>query len=415
MMPFVTMGYLQVNKLRHKDSYGDPSGFAAFLESHQLPLGLIPRYRGNRFHVLFKTCSLFVEHYDLLLGFFKDACCSPTLKETILKIFPSELARTELVALACLGKVLTGPWMTRFYTSSSIEENHMTAVKSIRELVDTMRAITDPMELMQGERDLFGKELTFNFAVFQQFPSDQVLLKQMLGVLVDASVVVLERQYAKYFALDISPELEKEVESARCHNMDAEEIMGMFSAAQQRAPHATLCYLSSRMRAKKNRTVKFLDAMSVDERDNVLKKAMSFGRKQREMRRLSVRELRQEIIKRKADKRQEKDTQVRKAMQRTLEKKGFDALMQLDGVSGDRQVVQDIVSGAVVGRDFCHTWCEDGQEKVYSGSVMKFYKRKGVYTVAYWEEEQSFEDAMDYDLNKLVMAIDYVLGDLMIC
>lgn len=56
----------------------------------------------------------------------------------------------------------------------------------------------------------------------------------------EAFIQVLERQYAKYFALDITDTLRKEVESARSHNIDAEELMGMFSTAQKKSPNATL-------------------------------------------------------------------------------------------------------------------------------------------------------------------------------
>ena len=49
------------------------------------------------------------------------------------------------------------------------------------------------------------------------------------------------------FSLDVTEELKRETESARAHNMDSEEIMGMFSAAKQKAPKATLCFLSCRV------------------------------------------------------------------------------------------------------------------------------------------------------------------------
>ena len=44
---------------------------------------------------------------------------------------------------------------------------------------------------------------------------------------------MLERQYAKYFDLDITEKLKEETESTKSHNVDAEEIMGMFSSAKQ--------------------------------------------------------------------------------------------------------------------------------------------------------------------------------------
>ncbi len=59
---------LQVNKLRYKDGKGDPKGFQTFLQDNNLPKGLIhvPRYRGNRLHILFHIIS----HYELFLDFF---------------------------------------------------------------------------------------------------------------------------------------------------------------------------------------------------------------------------------------------------------------------------------------------------------------------------------------------------------
>jgi len=49
---------VQMNKMRYKDGKGDPRGF-------------IPRYRGNRLHVLFHICGKYIEHYDIILKFLK--------------------------------------------------------------------------------------------------------------------------------------------------------------------------------------------------------------------------------------------------------------------------------------------------------------------------------------------------------
>ena len=55
---------LQMNKMRYKDGKGDPRGFTCFVDNHGLPRGLIPRYRGNRLHVLFLICGRFIEHHS---------------------------------------------------------------------------------------------------------------------------------------------------------------------------------------------------------------------------------------------------------------------------------------------------------------------------------------------------------------
>ena len=82
---------------------------------------------------------------------------------------------------------------------------------------------------------------------------------------------MLERQYKHYFEMDLTTELCQETETARTHNTDAEEIMGMFSALKKCAPNATLAFLSARMRAKKNHTIEYLDELHSERREKVIK------------------------------------------------------------------------------------------------------------------------------------------------
>ena len=62
---------------------------------------------------------------------------------------------------------------------------------------------------------------------------------------------IIERQYRKYYDDEVLPELlEEEAKSCRLNNIDCEEIMGMFSAAKNRAPNASLSYLSAKIAFK---------------------------------------------------------------------------------------------------------------------------------------------------------------------
>ena len=60
---------IQLNKLRFKDGKGDPRGFKAFLKSERLSSGFIPRYRGNRLHILFDIWGKYFAHYDAFSRF----------------------------------------------------------------------------------------------------------------------------------------------------------------------------------------------------------------------------------------------------------------------------------------------------------------------------------------------------------
>ena len=53
-----------------------------------------------------------------------------------------------------------------------------------------------------------------------------------MGACIQTNVDVLEHQYRKYFDVDITEKLKEETKSANTHNIDAEEVMGMFSAVK---------------------------------------------------------------------------------------------------------------------------------------------------------------------------------------
>ena len=57
--------------------------------------------------------------------------------------------------------------------------------------------------------------------------------------------------------------------------MGAEEIVGLFSAAQDRAPNATILFLNSKIKARRNRTIIKLQELSDDKRSGMIKAAIS--------------------------------------------------------------------------------------------------------------------------------------------
>ena len=62
-----------------------------------------------------------------------------------------------------------------------------------------------------------------------------------------------------------------------------------------------------------------------------------------------------------------------------------------------------ILTGAVVGRNISHTWYEAETKTRYSGRIEKLKKRKGdlhLYTVGYWNSEESYDSAVDYTVSK---------------
>lgn len=70
---------LQMNKLRYKNAKGDPRGVVAFLDDRHIPRGVLPRYRGNRLHIIFHIGGKLLEHYDdfVALLWWPKKCHSP--------------------------------------------------------------------------------------------------------------------------------------------------------------------------------------------------------------------------------------------------------------------------------------------------------------------------------------------------
>jgi hypothetical protein len=174
---------------------------------------------------------------------------------------------------------------------------------------------------------------------------------------------VLSRQYAKYFTLDIRDELKKQTESAKLLNMDAEEIVGMFSAAQQRAAHATLCFKSAKIKAKKNKTMQFVNGMSQEDRERLLKWMVNAGARRRTTNRERQRVTLAEISNQQRDKRQKKEDKERRKIKKVLRATPIDDLK--DKVEAEfLEDVVEIISGRAVRRYLLHWWF-DKDTKTY--------------------------------------------------
>lgn len=406
---------LQMNKLRYKDGKGDPRGFVTFLDKKNLPRGLIPRYRGNRLHVLFHIAGVLIEHYDTFIELLKTGTSIGGFRSSLLHDFSSDEARVELQVLGLIGKHLTGVWMKKFYTSAEKEINHVDGIGVVSNVITSLKEmVKKPLNILSTTTDFFGADIivTSRLTKLRSVPSNP-LFSPMMTACLQATIVVLERQYSKYFALDITEKLREETASARSHNIDSEEIMGMFSAAQKKSPNATLCYLSCKMRACKNKTVAYIDNLSEERREEILRKAIKLGRKQREKRKKNMKDIRLELIKRQEQKQQNRDTAARRRLEKVLKNSGLDNARKdfpnLDYSKPEK--LDDILEGRVVGKRICHVWSEDDGHVVYNGLIRKLYKTKK-YKVAYWSQSEEVDDATDYNVSMFELAADLLHEDL---
>ncbi|KAK6177161.1 hypothetical protein SNE40_015318 [Patella caerulea] len=275
--------------------------------------------------------------------------------------------------------------------------------------------LQEPQSILSNDKDFLGADIIVDNTLIKlrTVPSNPQF-GPMMTVCLQSVIDVLERQYSKYFALDITEKLREETASARSHNIDSEEIMGMFSAAQKKSPNATLCFLSSRMRSTKNKTVQYLDSLEEDRREELIRKAVKYGRIQRDRRRKTQKDLCQELVNRQTKKNSSRTLQKERNLRRSskspvwqLLKNDFPNL----NYACCEKLLADILEGKVVGRKICHVWSEDGSLVVYNGLVRKLYANK-MYKVGYWSQAENFDDATDFNVSMFEMASDLLHDDL---
>ncbi|GFR83258.1 hypothetical protein ElyMa_005971400 [Elysia marginata] len=171
-----------VSVLRFKDGSGDPAGFKDMLRRHNLPMGTFVRYVGNRMHVLFHLAGVIVLHYNKVMDFLQTRCTSGgLLRSRLLNDLKNDKIIAQVWALAVIGKVFTGPWMTKFYSSEMSNLDMRPLVKRCEQQLQLWLA--EPDLLMTPTMNAFGEPLS---------PADDSVLTEILCFISGEDAVQME-------------------------------------------------------------------------------------------------------------------------------------------------------------------------------------------------------------------------------
>jgi len=419
---------LAVNKLRYKDGKGNPKGFSAFLAKKQLPTGLLPRYRGNRLHILFHICGKLYEHHSVLLEFFECETSRGGLLEALKSDFVNETAILQMQVLRLMGKYLTGPWMKQFYGPIESKISHLDGIAVVKNVVHELKDCFDnPCSILSRSSDFFGNILdqgdaTLKKLLCKQTGNRELLFAKMLKSCLSAIITVIERQYKRYFGMHISEVIKRQTMSARLHNMDAEAVIWMFSAEKQKARNASVSFLSARIRAKSNQVITYLRSMESCERMRVVSWAIRKARQKQGMDREKQRRICKQLSQKAAIKLQKKKDRDSKALEKELMHIDVaDFAEKFSHLDEDTLVdLTDLHCGNAVGRNISHSWYDQETEKVVRWlGRLENLKKKGVhrfYTVAYWQLGENYEEhAEDYEIRKNALCADLINNDLQLC
>jgi len=116
--------------------------------------------------------------------------------------------------------------MKKFYTSAASEIQHIEGKQVVKDIIGRLKeALNDTRALVLAKENFFGEEMAGDDTLtrLQQLPVDPQF--EMMRGCIKAIIQVLERQYSKYFDINVTEKLKEETESARSHNMDAEEFL----------------------------------------------------------------------------------------------------------------------------------------------------------------------------------------------
>ena len=97
-----------------------------------------------------------IEYYDFVKLLSSSKSCAGSRK-VILKDFMNPTSKNELHVLGFLGKLFSGPWMKKFYTSASTVINHVDGIEVVKKVLQNLKQADRPLEnLVVAEKDTLG-------------------------------------------------------------------------------------------------------------------------------------------------------------------------------------------------------------------------------------------------------------------
>ncbi|KAK6172145.1 hypothetical protein SNE40_015873 [Patella caerulea] len=198
-----------LSKIRYKNGVGDPKGFREFMRTHNIRNSMLPRYVGNRMHVMFHLAGAYFHLKDKILNvYFKDfSNCTSSFKPAVIKDLQNSNFILQLKALGLMGKILTGPWMKVLYGNADKLSN-LQAVPTLKKLMEKIHSLRDdPMSVLTAKYDAFGRPLDSADEVLQSLQAellDEAYFEQVTLKLLECSITVLERQMESYLTGELS-------------------------------------------------------------------------------------------------------------------------------------------------------------------------------------------------------------------
>lgn len=415
-----------ISKMRYRRDKGDSNSMRAFFELKNLDKGLIIRYIGNRFHVLFLLCaSIYFLRSELIV--FLESYCSKDAKyrSEILADLSLEFIVMEMQVAGLVGKTITGPWVNCLSRKSSL--NNLDCCALLQTVAANLRKlIVAPNMLWDRKYNVFELGDTIEDPVHDFLCKEQPtkVALEFASQTANEFLIVIERQASRYLvggelAL-LNNDIKAYATNATADNMVAESILGFTDYAMRRSPNASESSIASKTMFVINNTVDYLDDLTPD----ILAKAVKHARCSKQRSLVDSAKVSEKIKSRLELKGQQQANIKHKRLiedVRTFmsDPQSFAAQILDLGLAISQELIDqslDLIARPdnLLDKNLIWVWNECGSDVSYNYRIMKCKKEASEvrFVAAYWEAESSFDvaETTDFTLDCLIAAL--LAGDL---
>ncbi|XP_065660401.1 uncharacterized protein LOC136084235 [Hydra vulgaris] len=187
----------------------------------------------------------------------------------------------QLQALGLIGKIITGPWMKLVY-GNVLQKSNLELVPMFQichQRITQMKQSSN--DLLSTDLDIFGQKIVFDEVHKSLLKiTDITLLNKITSPFLSSIECVIHRQLHNYISGPLSNPTEKILKdtlSAPANNMHAERALGMTDCLLRKAPNGTIGYLDSKVKAKLNHTLQWIESKPEDIQRNLIQFSITRG------------------------------------------------------------------------------------------------------------------------------------------
>ena len=403
------------DRLRYSDNIGDPRGFKIHLANCGMKKGAVQSTRGNRLHIFFIQAELHANNRDVFYQYVTSHC--PKNIDYLEKLrhdYNMAMTQKQLQSVAILSQMLSAPWMRRFYRNAATSFTYMDAYKQVQMVLRSINILlqaseTKLLDIGEITTDLFGDEIQTTAPQWTVAPSSRVplYLRAMLQTVHD----ILTRQYSSYIRLNEVETHQLTVNTVGCrvNNIICEEIVGLFSSLQKRAPNATILNVSAKIKCTKNRVVPHLMSLDPASRNKTISKCVILATKikqksiveRQEMHNDILQRVKAKILQKIGIKRREHERMKKSVEQQVKVAYNTGDYSTLSASYSDEQMekIQAIIKCDIVESFITHLWYDSDLKKnvVWTGKVIEEddeMTAEPILTIDYWKSPSN-DDTVD--------------------